>query len=120
MYDKQIELRKQLGEIQLREVDINADTAADQVALAMTRPIGIKWVDAYVATVRPTVTYLLFLIWIVVKFWQWHLLQGLAPLVAAQQFWTDTEMGLLSYLLCPAGQGQIWPGTPRGKPRGMG
>lgn len=64
----QIQRDKEIGTQNANAIEIQGDASVLTAAInASTIKSGIKWVDALSATVRPTVTYLLVLLYIVVK-----------------------------------------------------
>lgn len=75
LQDKQIELAKlqQQGQLAIATVQADQSTqaawleAVREISVAQAKPTGIKWVDAVSATVRPIVTYMLVLMWILAK-----------------------------------------------------
>ncbi|HUJ77011.1 MAG TPA: hypothetical protein VL359_19250 [bacterium] len=107
----QIEAQQALGQQRLEEIRVEADSRENEALYRSLAPSGIKWADAYVQTVRPTVTYLLFLLYLGVKAAQCHLflaggtwLGGALPggsssALALGSLWSDAEMGMLSYIL---------------------
>ena len=58
--NRQMELQK-LGHSQrLEEIEVQADIAESKAIYRHDRPIGVAWVDALRATVRPVITYAFF------------------------------------------------------------
>ena len=61
-----------------QEIGVQADTE-EVTALYRTYSTGVKWVDAYNGTVRPTLTYAFFILYASVKFMQYAAISRNAP-----------------------------------------
>jgi len=72
--DKQLEVQKVLGAQRLEETNINADVSESMALYKAAEPTitGVKWVDATLEAInslmRPTVVYLYFFSYIVIKY----------------------------------------------------
>lgn len=69
--EMQLEQQKLNNTAKLEEIRVQSDSA-EMVALYKTWQSGVKWVDAYNASVRPTLAYAFFLLYASVKFMQFH------------------------------------------------
>lgn len=67
----QLEQQKLGNAARLEEIRVQTDSAEIQ-ALYKTWQSGVKWVDAYNASVRPSLAYAFFLLYTVVKCMQFH------------------------------------------------
>jgi len=60
--------RERLGHIQrLEEISTQADIEETQALYKSMKPVGVKWVDALTASVRPILTYAFFALYAYVK-----------------------------------------------------
>ncbi len=75
----QITMQKELGAERL-EMVANQSDVAESVALYQTYRTGVRWVDAYNGTVRPTITYAFFLLYASVKLLTFASIGAHAPL----------------------------------------
>ncbi len=97
----QIQAQRELAAQRLEEVRVQADAAeqaalsAEQVELikAQARPSGIRWVDAISSLVRPVVTLLFMLDYLLIKLAQFTLLwgSGIEWQSAVGQMWSETD-----------------------------
>jgi hypothetical protein len=67
----QLEQQKMGNVARLDEIKVQADSVEVQ-ALYKTFNSGVRWVDAYNATVRPSLAYAFFLLYSAVKLMQFH------------------------------------------------
>lgn len=77
----------------LEEVNVQADIA-ESSAIYKTYSTGIKWVDAYNGTVRPTLAYSFFLLYLFVKVSLYTSLDLSLPW-SVQAFWSETDQAFL-------------------------
>lgn len=63
----------------LDEIGTYADTR-ELEALLDTYKTGVAWVDAYNGTVRPTLTYAFFILYAIVKYLQYSVIEDNAPM----------------------------------------
>ena len=109
MQDKALEFEKLRGAQKMHEIGAAADAAWNGGAIdalkeaiaAQGRPSGVKWADALSASVRPVITYLLVLMYCVVKLCTFvGSVQGGAGFGAALLYaWTQADQALLSGIL---------------------
>jgi hypothetical protein len=91
----QIEASKANLPTRLEEVQIHAENMDNRFIYRHAKPIGISWVDALSATVRPVITYSLFLLYIGIKviiFYDYQVGIGMP-------IWTDDDSTLLCAVL---------------------
>lgn len=68
----QMESAARAGQQRLEEIGIQADMAESAALYQHAAPIGVKWVDALSASVRPIITYSFFFAYIAVKVAQYN------------------------------------------------
>lgn len=105
----QMQAQRELAAQRVEEVRVQADAAemaalsAEQVALihAQAQPTGVRWVDAVSSLVRPTITLLFLIDYIVLKAAQFLLMQNSAIewTVAVGQLWTETDYTILATIM---------------------
>lgn len=79
---------------------------------AQARPTGIKWIDAFSATVRPIITYWVFGLYSAVKTAQLHLaLESAEWHKAILVIWSDNDVAMLSAVLTFWFVGRVWDRT---------
>ena len=91
----------------LEEIRIDAENVEAHALNQRVKPVGIMWVDALAASVRPVITYLFFAVYVTVKCAQFHLLVSprlpwQEPLSAAQALvtlWGQEDMALFTAIL---------------------
>lgn len=93
--------------VRLQEIQLAADSTEQTALNARITPVGVAWVDALAGSVRPTITYLFFLLYALVKLAQFHVLVSptlpwLQPLTASQAIvalWTEDDMALFTAIV---------------------
>lgn len=96
LLDIQIE-REKLGHTQrMEEINVQADVAETEALYKTLKPVGVKWVDALIGTVRPVITYCFFVLYGMVKFFQYR---SLAPHTELLQLWTDADMAIFCTII---------------------
>ncbi len=65
--DRQLEQQKLGHQQRLEEIEVQADIAESHALYKHDRPVGVKWVDALRASVRPVITYAFFTLFAAVK-----------------------------------------------------
>ena len=65
--DRQMEQMKLGHRQRLEEIEVQADIAESKALYKHDRPVGVAWVDALRASVRPIITYAFFLLFASVK-----------------------------------------------------
>lgn len=65
--DRQVEMQKAGFNQRLEEINTQADIAESAALNDRIKPIGIRWVDAMASSIRPILTYLFFLDYVIVK-----------------------------------------------------
>lgn len=107
MFELSTELEKVKGEFKVEEKYVDYSVAQMQAIQAATEAEGkiasksYKWVTAAVALVRPTITYAMFALYLVVKFT--FIIAGLhsetAWLEVVKANWTNDDWGVLTMIL---------------------
>ena len=92
----QIEASKAKTSSKLEEVQIHTDSMDNRAIYNHAKPIGVSWVDALSATVRPLITYLFFLLYIGVKL---IILSNYHPNISLP-IWTEEDTGLFAAVVC--------------------
>jgi len=86
LLEMQIE-RERLGHTQrMEEINVEADIAETKALYKTLRPVGVKWVDALIGTVRPIVTYSFFTLYGIVKYWEYK--------KYGATLWSDADMAI--------------------------
>lgn len=105
----QIEQQKQGHTQRLEEITANADIAESK-AIYKTFNTGIHWVDAYNGTVRPTLAYAFFSLYLMVKVMLYQQLDFTLPW-SIQTFWNDTDsaflFGVIAYYFGQRGMAKV-------------
>lgn len=105
MLELQIKYQREMAEARIQEAralaTLELDKEVYRYAPVEVKPTGKTWLDAiqiigvfYNQTVRPTLTYLVILCWLLVKYASWQALGGnlqMLPLV-----WTDADNEFVS------------------------
>lgn len=93
----------------LEEINANADIAETK-AIYKTFNSGIQWVDAYNGTVRPTLAYGFFLLYLMVKVMLFTTLDFSLPW-AIDKFWDSTDsaflFGVIAYYFGQRGMAKV-------------
>ncbi|MCP4653667.1 MAG: hypothetical protein GY858_09865 [Candidatus Omnitrophica bacterium] len=87
----QIEVAKHNNTSKLEEIRLVAESEEAKSLYGQAKPVSVAWADALLVTVRPIVTYTLFLMYIIMKlivFYKYF--TGASPLL-----WTSEDEGLL-------------------------
>ena len=108
LMDKQLEVQKVLGTMKLDEVKISADTQESLAILqaSESKITGVKWVDALLEVVnslmRPTVVYLYFADYLLIKYATYLLLMKL-PNASWENvvtgLWSDFDRAMLGGIM---------------------
>lgn len=89
--------REKLGHTQrMEEINVQADIAETEALYKTLKPIGVKWVDALIGTVRPVITYSFFTLYAMVKFFQYRSLASHRELI---ELWTDADMAIFCTII---------------------
>ena len=94
---------------QLRAIELQADSAEQAAIGARVKEslTGVAWVDALAGSVRPTLTYAFFVLYVAVKLAQLHVLmtpglpwqQGLTLAQALVSLWTAEDTAMFSAIM---------------------
>ena len=100
--DRQLEQTK-LGHSQrLEEIEVQADIAESKALYRHDRPVGVAWVDALRATVRPVITYAFFLLFAAVKGSALYVLVALEGVLLAEalpRIWDPETQALFAAVM---------------------
>lgn len=99
MMDKQLAQQQALGEIKLQMTEIEADVEEGKSLRrhdASLQKSASQWVTNLAASVRPMITYLLFLAWFFVNF---AVAQGWLTMVQYQGVWDEHAHALMAAVL---------------------
>jgi len=100
--DRQMEQMK-LGHTQrLEEIEIQADIAESKALYRHDKPVGVAWVDALRASVRPVITYAFFLLFASVKGSALYVLivvEGLLIAEALPRIWDPETQALFAAVM---------------------
>lgn len=88
--------------VRLQEIEVQADVA-DTRSLSQRvsdSRVGIAWVDALSGSVRPTITYLFFLLYALTKWAQYQLLQtSVDSKHAIVMLWSEDDMAIFTAII---------------------
>lgn len=89
--------REKLGHTQrMEEINVEADIREAEAIYKTLKPVGVKWVDALIGTVRPVITYSFFALYGMVKYWQYRQ-YGVSHDMFA--IWTDADMAIFCTII---------------------
>jgi len=107
--DLQLQQQSHGHQQRLREIEVSADIAETQ-AIYRTYTTHIRWIDAYNGTVRPTLAYAFFLLYLFVKTALYQSLDFSLPWSFAT-FWDETDraflFGVISYYFGQRGMSKV-------------
>jgi hypothetical protein len=86
----------------LQEIEIQADIAESQAlnARVSDTKVGVSWVDALSGSVRPTITYLFFMLYGLTKWAQFQLVQSsVAVEQAIVSLWSEDDMAIFTAII---------------------
>lgn len=82
--------RDKLGFAQkMEEINVQADIAESEALYKTLQPVGVKWVDALIGTVRPVISYAFFALYGIIKYWQYKTYGSSHDMFS---LWTDADM----------------------------
>ncbi|MFZ4124585.1 MAG: hypothetical protein ACOYJ2_00745 [Rickettsiales bacterium] len=92
--------------VRLQEIEVQADIADTRTLSQRVSDsrVGIAWVDALAGSVRPTITYLFFLLYALTKWAQYQLLVAShqSPVASAEAIillWTQDDMAIFTAII---------------------
>lgn len=88
--------------MRLQEIELQADSAETRALnhRISDNKVGIDWVDALAGSVRPTITYLFFLLYGVTKWAQFQLLQtSTSAEQAIVMLWSEDDMAIFTAII---------------------
>jgi hypothetical protein len=97
--DRQLEQMKLGHQQRLEEIEVQADIAETKALYRHDKPVGVAWVDALRASVRPVVTYAFFLLFAGVKGSALYVLiavEGLVLADALPRIWDPETQALFA------------------------
>ncbi len=100
--DRQLEQMKRGHQQRLEEIEVQADIAESKALYRHDKPVGVAWVDALRASVRPVVTYAFFLLFAGVKGSALYVLiavEGLVLADALPRIWDPETQALFAATL---------------------
>ena len=100
--DRQMEQMKLGHQQRLEEVEIQADIAESKALYRHDKPVGVAWVDALRATVRPVITYAFFMLFASVKGSALYVLivmEGLLLAEALPRIWDPETQALFAAVM---------------------
>jgi hypothetical protein len=97
----QIRQQKELADQKLEAINVDADIREIEALQKSMQPTGIGWIDGYRASVRPTITYAFFLLFIFVEISAYLSLTaaGISSLDAAELIFSEDIRALFSAVL---------------------
>ncbi len=100
--DRQMEQMKLGHQQRLEEIEVQADIAESKALYRHDKPVGVAWVDALRATVRPVITYAFFLLFASVKGSALYVLiavEGLLLAEALPRIWDPETQALFAAVM---------------------
>ena len=100
--DRQLEQMKLGHQQRLEEIEVQADIAETKALYRHDKPVGVVWVDALRASVRPVVTYAFFLLFAGVKGSALYVLiavEGLVLADALPRIWDPETQALFAAVM---------------------
>ena len=100
--DRQLEQMKLGHQQRLEEIEVQADIAESKALYRHDKPVGVPWVDALRASVRPIVTYAFFLLFAAVKGSALYVLiavEGLLLADALPRIWDPETQALFAAVM---------------------
>ena len=100
--DRQLEQMKLGHQQRLEEIEVQADIAESKALYRHDKPVGVAWVDALRASVRPVVTYAFFLLFAGVKGSALYVLiavEGLVLADALPRIWDPETQALFAAVM---------------------
>ena len=100
--DRQLEQMKLGHQQRLEEIEVQADIAETKALYRHDKPVGVAWVDALRASVRPVVTYAFFLLFAGVKGSALYVLiavEGLVLADALPRIWDPETQALFAAVM---------------------
>ena len=97
MFRANVEMSKIQHEAKMAELSATADIEETKVLHQSAMPIGVKWVDALNALVRPLFSYAFFGIYIAVKCYHYMEASKLGPsafMANLDNLWTEVDMSI--------------------------
>jgi hypothetical protein len=97
----QIRQQKELADQKLEAINVDANIREIEALQKSMQPTGIGWIDGYRASVRPTITYAFFLLFIFVEISAYLSLTaaGISSLDAAELIFSEDIRALFSAVL---------------------
>ena len=99
LMDKKIEFG--IMEAKLKSEEINAkNISSESQELYKTYSTSIKWVDSLNGTVRPMLAYGFFILYVVIKYYQYILLGGTANgILIAELIWSQEDQAIFAGII---------------------
>ena len=100
--DRQMEQMTLGHQQRLEEIEVQADIAESQALYRHDRPVGVAWVDALRASVRPVITYAFFALFAAVKGSALYLLiavEGMLLAEALPRIWDPETQALFAAVI---------------------
>ncbi len=94
----QIQRDKDLGIQQANSIELQSDASTLTAALQSVKT-GIVWVDALSGTVRPVITYIEILLYVLAKLLAVHLATDIDTDFLTNVLWTDFDENILAVIL---------------------
>jgi hypothetical protein len=97
----QIRQQKELADQKLEAINVEADIREIEALQKSMQPTGVVWIDAYRSSVRPTITYAFFLLFIFVEISAYLSLTaaGISGLNAIQIIWDEETKALFAAVI---------------------
>jgi len=97
----QIRQQKELATQKLEAINVEADIREIEALQKSMQPTGVVWIDAYRSSVRPTITYAFFLLFIFVEISAYLSLTaaGISGLNAVQIIWDEETKALFAAVI---------------------
>ena len=102
LMDKQLEFSKAASSQKIQEIQVQGEQNEIVSLIENQKPVGVPWVDALSASVRPVITYCFFGVFAIVKVLALYYLmdtQGLISVDAFKIVWDEESQALFTAII---------------------
>lgn len=102
LMDKQLEFSKAASSQKIQEIQVQGEQSEIVSLIENQKPVGVPWVDALSASVRPVITYCFFGVFATVKVLALYYLMDTQGLVAVDAFkivWDEESQALFTAII---------------------
>lgn len=102
LLDKQLEFSKAASSQKIQEIKVQGEQSEIVSLIENQKPIGVPWVDALSASVRPVITYCFFIVFAIIKILSLYYLMDTQGLIAVDAFkivWDEESQALFTAII---------------------